>query len=455
MRKPNLLFVFSDQHRACDLNCYGNADVHTPELDRFAAQGVRFTNAVSNCPLCVPIRGSLMTGLYPWHHRAITNDLPVRTDAESIATVLNRAGYHTGYIGKWHLGGIPRDKAIPRHERLGFTEWKAYNCNHSYSKGFYFDENDVRHDMKEHSCIAETSLAAKFIERNSGKPWALTLSWEPPHDPYFDVPEKYLSLYHDKPITLRPNVGESALHHKNKTFIRAEIAERLRGYYALITLIDDQFGRLIDTLKRTGQYENTIVVYTSDHGDMHGSHGFTNKQLPYAESVNVPLIVSWPGHTRSGVTDEVIGLTDLPVSMLGLMGISFPGKVDGENLSALFTDTAARGADGAIICDLVPCHQAEDRGADAWIGVKTKSHTYVRDAQQATMLFDDAADPYQMKNLIDDDAAADIRRDMEKMLSSLTAKHGIRFRAWREYIIEEGYRDAWNDSQLYFKRAVL
>ncbi|MEK6793759.1 MAG: sulfatase [Spirochaetota bacterium] len=455
MPKPNLLFVFSDQHRSCDLNCYGNTAVATPHIDSFARTGVRFTNAISNCPLCVPVRGSLFTGLYPWHHRALSNDLPIRTDLESTATVLNRAAYHTGYIGKWHLGGIPRDKAIPNGERLDFTEWKAYNCNHNYSKGFYFDENDIRHDMKKHSCIEETSLAVDFIERNHDDPWALTLSWEPPHDPYFDAPEEYLSMYRSAGITLRPNVGQTALHSPKKTFTRDEIAERLRGYYALISLIDDQFGRLIETLKRTGQYENTIVVYTSDHGDMHGSHGFTNKQLPYAESVNVPLIVSWPGHTYTGVTDEIISLTDLPVSLLGLMHLSFASHVDGDDLSALFTDEHAPGTDGAIICDLVPCHQAEDRGADAWVGIKTRTHTYVRETKGPTMLFDDIADPYQMRNLVSNTNATDTMRSMAAMLERISEKHGLRFRPWQDFVIEEGYRDAWNASQVYFKRATL
>lgn len=396
-----------------------------------------------------------MTGLYPWHHRAITNDLPIRTDVESTADVLNRAGYRTGYIGKWHLGGIPRDKAIPAAERLNFTEWKAYNCNHHYSNGFYFDENDVRHTMNDHSAIAETDLARDFIRRNNGTPWALTLSWEPPHDPYFDAPEEYLAMYRTADIPLLPNVGATAMHSRTKTFTRDEIRERLRGYYALISLIDAQFGQLMAVLKETGQYENTIAVYTSDHGDMHGSHGFTNKQLPYAESVNVPLIVSWPGRTRIGVTDEVIGLTDLPVSLLSLMGLSFSTAVDGDDLSPLFTDADARGAEGVLIADLVPCHQASDRGADAWLGVKTRTHTYVKDPKRATMLFSDAADPYQMHNLIADGSAADAALYHDTLLVSLCERHGLHFRPWQDFIVEEGYRAEWNRSQAYFKLPLL
>src|SRR5690554_3548663 len=190
--KPNVLLVFSDQHRYCDLGCYGNTEVITPNFDAFAEKAAVFTNCISNSPLCVPIRGSMMTGLMPHNHRAITNDLPIDTSLESIATVMNRNGYHTGYIGKWHLGGVPRERAIKEDERLDFTEWKVCNCNHDYYGGYYYDENNIKHVITGYEPIGQTDMAIEFIERNNDKPWGLVLSYGPPHDPYFKVPDEYL-----------------------------------------------------------------------------------------------------------------------------------------------------------------------------------------------------------------------------------------------------------------------
>src|SRR5690606_27508990 len=144
----NILIVLSDQHRFCDLGCAGNAEILTPHFDEFARRAVRSTQCISNSQLCVPARGSLLTGLVPHRHRAISNDLPVDPDCPSLATVLGRHGYHTGYIGKWHLGGVPREKPIEAADRLGFCEWKVANCNHQYHRGFYFDEANQRHAIE-------------------------------------------------------------------------------------------------------------------------------------------------------------------------------------------------------------------------------------------------------------------------------------------------------------------
>jgi arylsulfatase A-like enzyme len=326
MSKPNILFVFSDQHRWCDLGSYGNEQIKSPNFDAFAREAVRFENCISNSPLCVPARGTLLTGLLPMKHGAISNDLPIRTDVTSVAHVWNEAGYHTGYIGKWHLAGVPRDQPVPEGAgRLGFKEWKVYNCSHSYMDAYYHDEGNELHKIEEYEPIKQTDLAIDFMKRNKNRKWALYLSWGPPHDPYFDVPEAYLDLYAKKKIKLRDNVSDSVAATTTKTLNREQIIENYKGYFAHITALDEQFARLREALEVTGQADNTIVVYTSDHGDMIGSHGLTNKQLPYEESVKVPLMVYWKGKTFAGVCEELIGLVDLPVSLTGLLGLRYPG----------------------------------------------------------------------------------------------------------------------------------
>jgi arylsulfatase A-like enzyme len=447
--QPNILYIFSDQHRWCDLGCYGNSEVLSPNFDRFAESGLRFERCISNAPVCVPARGSLLTGLYPLKHGAITNDLPIRMNVESVADVLNAAGYHTGYVGKWHLGGVPRNQAIAAERRLGFREWKVNNCDHNYQNTFYYDEQNARHEIDGYDAETYTSLAIDFVERNREQPWGLWLSWGPPHDPYFEVPQKYLDPYADKELTLRGNVPEQITDRTDRPrWDRAQAQKNLHGYYAHISALDDQFGRLFQTLEKTGQLENTIIVYTSDHGDQLGSQGWTNKQLPFEESVRVPLLMQGPG-IRRGVCNELIGLTDLPVSLLSLAGQLLPAA-DGDDLSALFSDPAAAGQDAVYIFDLVPCHQSAWRGTDAWRGVRTKTHTCACHADGTQwVLFDNAADPLQQNNLAEDPGAA----EMQKMLHSITAEFSARHDAllpWPELLKENGLVDEWNKSQRHF-----
>jgi arylsulfatase A-like enzyme len=444
MAQPNLLIVLSDQHRFCDLGCAGNAEVSTPHFDAFARRAVRCTQCVSNAPLCVPARGSLLTGLVPHRHRAISNDLPVDPTCASIATVLGRQGYQTGYICKWHLGGVPRDKPIEAAGRLGFREWKAANCHHHYHQGFYFDETNRRHAIKGYEPVAQTDLLLDFIGRNQTNPWCCVLSFGPPHDPYQDVPGRFLDLYRDRDLTLRGNVPE--------TVDRASLLEHTRGYYAQITALDEQFGRIVDALEKSGQLDETIVVYTSDHGDMLGSQGYRNKQLPYEEAIRVPLLVRYGNHTFKGVQDGQISLLDLPVSLLALAGFSFDGAVDGQDLHRLFLDPSAPGLDQAYILDTVPCHQAYQRGGTEWRGLRTRRYTYARSADGAVCwLFDNQQDPLQQNNLAGRD---DLRVPLEADLCRLVARHDD-FLPWDRYIRTYGYQEEWNRSQAYFNLPLL
>jgi arylsulfatase A-like enzyme len=504
--QPNILFVFSDQHRWCDLGCYGNDQVYSPNLDAFAGEAVRFSHCVSNCPVCVPVRGSMLTGLQPLRHGAITNDLPMWHSVTSIGDVLSEAGYHTGYVGKWHLAGVPRDQFIPRGEgRYGFAEWKVCECNHDYMHAYYYDEENRRVEIEGYEPITQTDLAMDFVRRNAvprnaGQPWGLVLSWSPPHDPYRLLPASYLERYEGMDIRLRPNVPERIMHTLTRYLTREQIVENYRGYYAHITALDQQFGRLMRALEESGQAQNTIVVYTSDHGDMLGSQGLTNKQLPYDESIRVPLLARWPGHTRVGVSDELIGLVDLPVSLLGLAGLRFPGPVDGADLQALFTNAppteittaeprgsavrseprpalgaphseetpltglttnGGRGPKAIYIFDLIPCHQAMDRGGTEWRGVRTQRYTLARSAgDEGFALYDNEQDPYQMRNLIADPAMAQLKQELLATLGDFIALHdGVPRESgvlpWEELVRRFGYVEAWNKSQAYFGRPPL
>jgi len=450
-RPPNILLVFSDQHRWCDLGCYGNPQVVSPHLDAFAQRATRFTHCISNGPVCVPARGSLLTGLHPLKHRAITNDLPMAHGVTSMADVLAAAGYHTGYVGKWHLAGVPRDGHIPAGEgRYGFREWKACECNHDYMHAYYYDEANRRIAIEGYEPIAQTDLAIDFLRRNGGRSWFLCLSWGPPHDPYHLVPEEYLSLYPEQDLVLRPNVPQQARVTTTRTLSREQIRRNYQGYYAHISALDEQFGRLVAALEETGQTDETIVVYTSDHGDMLGSQGYVNKQLPYEEAIRVPLLVRWGDRTLTGVSHELIGLVDLPVTLLGLAGLAFPEPVDGTNLAALMTDRHARGLDACYIYDLVPCHQAAARSGSEWRGLRTRQHTFACTASdEGFALYDNLADPYQLRNLVDDPASAELRAELYARTRRLAEEHDA-FLPWETLIRAHGLREEWNRSQAYF-----
>lgn len=450
-KRPNLVFVLSDQHRFCDLGYAGNEDVDTPCLDTLAQESAVFDAAYSNCPLCVPARGSLLTGLHGFRHGAAANDLPIRPDCESIATVLDKAGYDTAYIGKWHLGGAPRDAFIPHYNRLDFRYWRAYNCNHDYLHGYYDDNNNMRHTLNGYAPVGETDLALEYLQegRQADKPFAMFVCYGTPHDPYFLLPPGELDRYMEKDLKLRGNCepelvpGEMVVSPYNPKAYYA-------GYYAHIGLLDQQIGRLVERLKEMGEYENTIFVYTSDHGDMLGSHGFANKQHYYEESVRVPLLISWPGHVAAGSRESAISLVDLAPTVLGMMGLQFETKVDGEDLSGLTLDPAKDGRHFAYLYSYVPCHQAEKREIASWRAITDgKQMLAVDESGEVLALFDNETDPLQMQDRKDDAAYAAVKAELKAVLDAQVQTHDG-YLPWQTLLEEKQLDDLWEESEVFF-----
>lgn len=463
MNNPNILYIFSDQHRKFDLGCYGHNLVSTPNLDRLSSIGVRFNHCVSNSPVCVPARGTMLTGLYPNKHGALMNDMAIDSNCTSIADVLNEAGYHTGYIGKWHLNGVPRDQAIPKGRRLGFQEWKVHNCNHKYLKCYYYDEQDIKHRVDGYEPVIFGDLASEFIRRNGTQeqPWALYLSFATPHDPHQDIVESYLELYKDKDIPLRENAKDKILFkiqrelNLNEYFDTDEYRENAKGYYGHISAIDDQIGKLLSLLKETGQLENTIILYTSDHGDMLGSQGLLDKQVPFEESIAIPLIVYWKGHTYCGVCDELIGLNDLPVTIAGLIGKQFPTATDGMDLHELLLNPNARSYDSAYICEYFPAHNWGDKGGTEWRAIRTKQYTYAVTASNKNwLLYDNINDPFQKVNLAISDEYENIKNELWRMLKSHIEKNDELLEGF-QFIVKHANLDEFNRSQNYFNRSPI
>lgn len=398
----NLLFVFADQWRGFDLGCAGNPDVLTPCFDRFASQGVRFTHSFASNPVCCPNRAILLTGQHSARNKVIGNDLPLPPSTETFGEVASRHGYATGYIGKWHLDGMPRDKFTPPGPRRhGFDYWAAYNCFHDYFHPRYFRDRPKMIETSAYEPILQTDLAIEFL-RNTGQeqPFCLFLSYGPPHDPYDQVPENYQQLYEGKDLQLRRNVVENT---DNPLASKLNCRETLRNYYAAITALDDQFARLLQTLDELDLAGNTLVVLTSDHGDMLWSHDWMKKQMPYEESVSVPLLARLPGVLPAGEErNELVSTCDLLPTIAGMLGWELLSEVDGLDLSPFWVGQGHlhRPPESILLANTMIFGEAVHQSIPEWRGIRTKRYTYVEKVGSVPwLLFDNERDPLQLNNL--------------------------------------------------------
>lgn len=383
-RRPNIVFVFADQLRSQSVGCYGAAAPATPHIDRLAAEGVRFTHAVSTYPICSPYRAMLLTGLYPMRNGMVANDLPLRPGVPSFAQALRDAGYHTGYIGKWHIDGHGREAYIPPERRLGFQHWQVMECTHAYNKSKYYEGDSKQPQFwAGYDAVAQTRSAQDYIRERSGRqPFALFLSWGPPHDPY-TAPADYMKRYAPEKIALRENLSEYAganemfAHPRNRLpekygpqrkkmhdWVNNDEAIRQAhaGYYAAIECLDDLIGDLRRTLEERGILDETIFVFTSDHGDQLGSHRTFGKDVPFEESISVPFIVRYPAKIRpKTVTDALLAPIDIMPTVLGLAGAPCP-KVDGADLSGAAAGRGRAERDALLLMHMSPI-------CNAWLAV--------------------------------------------------------------------------------------
>ena len=448
-RPTNLVLVFADQMRGQDFAAAGNPQTITPNMDRLATEGVLCSNAISNCPVCTPCRGSMLTGFNPLAHGALANDVPIRTDIPSFATVLRDAGYRTGYVGKWHLDGVPRDRFTPPGQRrLGFDDyWAVWNCHHQYFDGKYFTDTDEVRRFDGYEPDGQTDLAITFMERHREEPFALALSWGPPHDPYDQVPDEFLSLHDPGQVELRPNVRVQDSLPEDA--IRGMIAQ----YYAHITALDADLGRIMAALERLGLEGDTLLVFTSDHGDMLGSHGGRNKEKPWEESILVPLILRGPGLPAGANCSALVGLMDLMPTMLDALGVACP-PVDGRSVVPLLRGEDSERPSSVPIGIPVIVDQGAAEGMPEWRGVRTERHTYARlQSGEPWVLYDNAADPFQLNNLIDDPPAAGLRDELEGELQGWLERLDDPCLPWQDTIRRAGRVELWNARERYMHKA--
>ena len=423
--RPNIVFILADQMQAEAMGVAGHPMVQTPNLDRMAAQGFLTTNAYSAQPVCSPYRAQLMTGRHGWNTGVTANDIKLPDEEVTIAEVLKENNYATGYIGKWHLGG-PRGRDngyIKPENRQGFDFWAALSCSHQYFNTKYYrdDPTNPVEIVNGFEPWNQTDEAIGFIERNadSDQPFFLMVSYGPPHNPY--QPHEQYDIYQPEDVPLRPNVPPHREATARKTAAR---------YYGLVTSVDDMVGRIMRSLDEHDLGDNTILVFTSDHGDMLYSHGQTKKQRPYEEAANVPFIIRYPQSaiTPGQFSDLLISSVDIMPTLLGLAEVEPPTDIDGKDLSAFVVDddeeetgtTSEQPESLLLYNDLF----GSSSPGWAWRAIKEQGWKYVISPTGGWLLFDLEKDPQEMNNLIEDPSYSDQYARLHARLEELREQHG-------------------------------
>jgi arylsulfatase A-like enzyme len=418
-RPPNVLVIVPDQLRAQALGCMGNPDVKTPNIDKLAAEGILFRQTFANTPVCCPARAILLTGKYPHKTGLVANDLRLRESEPGLAKILKGQGYSTGFIGKWHLDGGQRDPGYvpPGPRRQGFDFWAACECNHAHFNPVLFRDTPEPIRPKKFEPEVLTDIAVDFFRAHRDKPFYLTVSMHPPHDPY-GAPEPYMKLYDPQKITMRPNW---------KPGVAQAGREQIAAYYAAITAVDEQVGRMIKALKDLDLEQNTIVLFTSDHGDMLGSQGARLKRKPWEESIRVPGILRYPAAAKPGRrVDTLLSHVDFAPTLLSLCGVKVPADMQGTDLSRVVLGKTDDGPDSVFFQIFVPF--AGDGTPNPWRGVRTQRWMYARTEKEPWVLYDLEKDPDELKNLANDPDCAAVRKELEARLEKWMRDTGD---AWR------------------------
>ncbi|MCX6878914.1 MAG: sulfatase [Verrucomicrobia bacterium] len=442
--KPNIVFVLTDQWRAAAFGFAGDPNVKTPQLDTLAAQSVRFTNAVSVCPVCTPYRAALMTGRFPTSTGMFLNDLYLPEEELCMGEIFKAAGYDTAYIGKWHLDGHGRSSYIPPARRQGFDYWKVAECDHNYQHSHYYAGTSATQLFwPGYDAFAQSADAQQYLRghASSDKPFLLFLAFGQPHFPHDTAPAGFRAMYAPEQLTLAPNVPAASA---------AAVRQELAGYYAHCSALDQCIGELLATLKETGLADHTIVVFTSDHGEMMGAHGISPqmKQWPYDEAVLVPFLLHDP-RTPARTVNTPLGTPDILPTLLGLAGVAVPPTVEGEDLSAWVT-SGGPGPERAVLTMSVSPFIPR---LEEYRGIRTSRHSYVRNLAGAWLLFDNASDPYQLHNLAEVPAHAGLRQELDTRLQAELKKIGDEFQPRQFYLDRWGYSVARQGSISYAPNA--
>lgn len=350
-KRPNLIFLFSDDQTSLAAGCYGNREIHTPHLDQLAREGVRFANHYNTTAICMASRCNVLTGLYEYRHGCNFEhgDLERRFMEASYPVRLREAGYFTGFAGKigFVLEGDKFEALAPF-----FDQWAGGPGQTFYETAK--NEGIAKYaDKYPHCSRAYGAWAQDFLKtaKANGKPFCLSLSFKAPHLPFTPDPID-LKLYEGKTFTRPPNYGVPNAKHLSAQSQTSRAATGYREwitdyddatakYYALITGVDAAIGMIREGLAREGLAENTVIIFTSDNGYNRGAHGFGDKVLPYEEASKSPLVIydpRLPKRHAGKVSEALTGNVDMAATLFALSGVSAPEGIDGRSLVPLLTN---------------------------------------------------------------------------------------------------------------------
>lgn len=437
---PNIIFILVDDMRWDQLSLMGHPFIKTPNIDRIGKEGCTFENAYVCTPLCSPSRASFLTGQYPHKHRIINND---RNGLASIShklvtfpQVLRRAGYETAFIGKWHMGDDDS-------RRPGFDQWISFR-----GQGLFIDpvinDNGQRKQTTGYMTDLLNHYALDFVNKKHQKPFLLYLSHKAVHGPFIPA-KRHEQLYTDVKYTY-PKSANSNLDGKPALKRKVDPVEVVRipnatpepmeprygrgwerediylDHARCLASVDEGVGELFDALEKSGQLDNTMIIFASDNGFLFGEHGqFMNKRVAYEESLRIPLLMRFPQLIKSGVKQEQLVLNiDIAPTLYDLANVNPPIKMHGRSLLPVFKNSKEKVRDGFLaeyfIERITPLH-AE------WQAVRTERWKYIYYPNLSGMdeLYDLKNDPLEMENVIKKQQYSDILTEMKKSLLQLLA----------------------------------
>jgi arylsulfatase A-like enzyme len=441
MKKPNLLIIHTDEHSFRTLGCYretlepkqafmwgeGNV-VETPHIDAIARNGALCTNFYATSPVCTPSRAAFVSGQYPQETGAYRNNLPLDDSVVTFAEVLRQQGYATGYAGKWHLDGDGKPQWQPERD-FGFADNRfMFNRGHwkkleDTPKG---PQVAARRDNGKPSysvagadekCFTTDWLADKaidFIKGNKDRPFCYVVSIPDPHGPD-SVRAPYDTMYAAMDFK-KPHTASKCLEDVPSWASPNNNKGKDPEYFGMVKCIDDNVGKLMKTLREEGLLENTIVVFTSDHGDMRGEHGRQEKGIPLEASAKIPFVAQWPGKIKPGTRiDEVMSCIDFLPTVLSMMGCESTGRESGRDASALLLgDAMPEWEDIAIL------RKGQSSG---WVCAVSKRYKLVLSPMDEPWLLDRKEDPDELVNVAGHEAYRGIVRRMAAALAAYHRDH--------------------------------
>lgn len=449
-RRPNLLLIVSDQHRADCLGANHGYPVHTPYLDRLAQEGVNFSEAYTPIPLCCPARQAFLNGRRPETFGALwnyDNGLPIPAlESTSYAwpRELHNLGYRMAYLGKWHVHPEYDPTAYGYHMYVNDHEYEAYRDSQyapaAYTNGVFGEVDPVPvEDSRTHWYARKTAkLISQYAQTES--PWHIRIDFHEPHLPCRPSKE-FASMFQVDTIPRWASFGDT---FDNKPYMQRqqlvnwgvenmsweEWAPIVARYYSMIAQMDDAIGHILNALEESGQAENTIVVYTSDHGDMCGGHRMMDKHyVMYDDIVKVPLIIRYPGMLSEGTVEDafVYNLLDLPPTLLEWVGTNVPTHMQGRSMAELLQ--GKRPPDWRT--EVVSTYNGQQFGLYTQRMIRNKHWKYVWNATDIDELYDLNQDPYELTNRIKDSSLESVVRDLRYKLSTVLEEDGDRLVAGR------------------------